>query len=341
MKIRSVELVNFRNHKKFVGKFSSTVTLIHGDNGTGKTSILEALYIAYRGTSFRGADHEATNIPKRWFRVRVDDTTDITRQVSYDDRDNAKKRKVVVDNHTSMRLPRKYLYPIVLFLPDDTQLINGSPSRRRDYFDRVIMQYNPLYGPLLRRYERALLQRNKLLKRPGLTSEQLFPWNIIIGDTGAEIARQRTELTKRIQKSINEYYEKIAGAKEKISISYSHPQMTSQSLVAQLEQSYERDSITGNTSVGPHRHDFLFTMRGSAADTLASRGEVRTIVLALKYIEADIIREVVGDEPLILLDDVFGELDSGRQRQLLDIFSGNQVIITSTESHQADTVIGL
>lgn len=341
MKIKSVELTNFRNHKKFAGTFSPTVTMICGDNGTGKTSILEAIYIAYRGSSFRGADHEATSARTKWFRLRVDDTTDLMRQVAYDNRDGAKQRKVTVDNHVSARLPRKHLYPVVLFLPDDTQLINGSPTRRRDYFDRVIMQYNPLYAPLVRRYERALLQRNKLLKHPGVTAEQLFPWDIILSDTGAEIIRQRSELVGRIQQSLERYYEKIASIKERVSLEYSHPGVTSQSLVAQLERAYEHDVVTGNTPVGPHRHDFLFNLRSQPASTLASRGEVRTIVLALKYIEADIIRDIVGEEPLILLDDVFGELDTSRQKQLLEIFSGNQVIITSTENHKSGTIISL
>ena len=342
MKLRSIRIINLRNHEQFEGIFSPTVTLIHGSNGSGKTSILEAIYIAYRGTSFRSADQEVLSIGKEWYRIETTDTEEIERVVTFDNRYEKSRKQFLIDHKTHLRLPMKNRYPIVLFLPDDTRLINGSPSRRRKYLDTVISQYQPHYSNILHRYERALLQRNRLLKQSGVAHDQLFAWDVILSNLGAEIISARVNYIERVNQSIQQYYRRVAKTEDEISMHYLSPHgHTAQSLLDNLQHSRAHDFLTGSTSVGPHRHDISIRLRSQAADSIASRGEVRTIILALKYIEADIIVEASGKHPLILLDDVFGELDKTRQTQLLTSFSESQVIITSTEKHTTHRRINL
>lgn len=238
-----------------------------------------------------------------------------------------------MDGRTLYRLPPKYKYPVVLFEPDDLRLLHGSPSRRRQFIDRFISQLNPLYGAALRKYERALKQRNNLLKRFNISNDQLFVWDLSLAEHGAYIIEQRIAFIERINQRLNEEYQDIAHTQDKVTVHYSHTLVgdMKQRLLAELQAHQERDKILGSTSVGPHRHDVIFEFNDSPALTVASRGEVRTIVLALKFLEVDIIEELSGLKPLILLDDVFSELDIDRQKALSDAVREHQIVITSTQ----------
>lgn len=332
MKLQSLRVQNFRNHSDFTCDFSPSNTLICGKNGAGKTSLLEAVYIMYRGSSFKGVDGDIVLAERAWYRVDIRDDTGINRAAIFDNREGKKQKQFTVDNKNSARLPNKYKYPIVLFTPDDLRLINGSPSRRRRYLDTVIAQYDPKYSPILRRYERALLQRNKLLKQHNTTADRLFSWNVILSETGAYIINARRGLTEKINDSINDYYHKIANIKEDINVVYTSPKLSPHSLLAHYESSFSHDQHTGSTSVGPQRHDLRLTMRTKLVSDGASRGEIRTIILALKYIEADLAYQYTEQRPVVLLDDVFGELDDERQKHLLTSFKDNQIIVTSTHT---------
>lgn len=330
MVIRNIRVQQFRNHSDASYELSPEVTVFHGKNGSGKTSLLEAIYILCRGSSFKAVDNDIVNYSEEWYRIDSRDDLSMQRTVAFDNTAGRKQKTITIDNKKSVRMPPKYKYPVILFTPDNTRLINGSPSRRRKYFDQVIGQYNPHYASLLRRYERALQQRNKLLKRQFVTPDDIFPWNIILSEAGAAIIEARKEFTEFANKKLTHYYRTIAQTDDDIEMTYIHPVATANTLLSHLEANFDRDRVTGSTSVGPHRHDYHVTLRGKLADDIASRGEIRTIILALKYIEADKLREVFDLEPLILLDDVFGELDDTRQKHLLRSFHSSQIIITTT-----------
>lgn len=332
MIFRSIRAQQFRNHRDTRYELSPQVTVFYGENGSGKTSLLEAIYILCRGSSFKAADIDIVNYNQEWYRIDMSDEAGFKRTISFDNRDGRKQKSVTVDNKKSLRMPAKYKYPVILFTPDDTRLINGSPSRRRKYFDQIISQYRPEYTPLLRRYERALQQRNKLLKRPSVSPDDVFAWNVILSNTGAEIIEARRSFVEYANSKLTEYYQAIAKNNDEIIVSYIHPVTTANTILSHLETNFDRDRITGSTSVGPHRHDYHIFLREKLADDIASRGEIRTIILALKYIEADKLREIFSLQPLILLDDVFGELDNIRQQHLMNSFSNSQIIITSTNS---------
>ncbi|MGE5298749.1 MAG: DNA replication/repair protein RecF [Acidobacteriota bacterium] len=337
----SVAVKNVRCHASYAARLEPHKTIITGANGSGKTSLAEAVYIALRGTTFRGTDADVIRHGAEWFRVDLTLTDGQTRSAIYRT-DQQSKREYLVNGKKMKRLGFRDKLPVVLFDPTDLQLISGSPSRRRRYLDQILSQSDPLYSRELSRYEKSVRQRNSLLKRQA-SAEQLFPWNVMIAQHGAYIYAQRWQLVGQLQQQINQLYSDIAGASDDISLHYSGqvaPANYQSYLLRQLEQSAERDGILGYTSHGPHRDDLAITFNGRAADATASRGEARSIIVALKHIELEIVHAVTGIVPLLILDDVFSELDTQRQLSLERLTNRYQTIITTTHlSDGSDTSI--
>lgn len=327
--VKRLDISGIRNHANYSCEFAPGVTLIHGDNGAGKTSLLESVYIAATGLSFRASDREILSRYADWYRVDAIDSSGDRRRIVYDNRGERPIKSLIIDDKKSARMPARYRLPIVIFEPDDLRLVHGSPTRRRQYLDRLISGLDPRYGTQLRRYSRALLQRNKLLKHTA-TADQIFPWDVILSDCAAYIIAARLDVCMQIDQLLTQYYREISSDNTELRFSYSRGRVSSNQLVEAYRQSLPRDLMLGNTSIGPHRDDFTVTYDDQLAADVVSRGENRTITLALKYIEASLVEASVGDRPIILLDDVFGELDSSRQRNLVHTFRDNQVILTST-----------
>lgn len=324
-----VSLVNFRSHEKYELKCKPSTTLILGENGCGKTSVLEAVYLALRGKSFRAVDREILKWEQAFYRVEVEFTSGEKTVVIYD----GVKKKFLVGDKKAARLPVKYKHPVVLFLPSDLELVEASASKRRDYFDRIIAQLDAKYSSSLWRYEKAMQQRNKLLKQEYLDEAALFSWNLLMAKYGVEIRKKRFELATEINERLTMVYRSIAENTDTVELVYgSYTEESSESeYLRLLSMDYERDKLTGHTNFGVHRDSWGFRFNGVEADGNASRGEMRSIILALKFIEADLLFETYGERPTVLLDDVFSELDDGRQRALIKNFEHNQVILTSVK----------
>lgn len=326
-----VAVKNIRCHAAYTTQLEPHKTIITGANGSGKTSLAEAVYIALRGTTFRGADADVVRHGAEWFRVDVTLTDGQVRTVTYRT-DQTSKREYTINGKKMKRLGFREKLPVVLFEPTDLQLISGSPSRRRRYLDQILSQSDPLYSRELSRYEKSVRQRNSLLKRQA-SQEQLFPWNVMIAQHGSYIHTQRHRLVSQLQQQINQLYGDIAASGDEIGLQYSshvEPANYQSYLLRQLEQSIECDSILGYTSHGPHRDDLAIMFNDRPADTTASRGEARSIIVALKHIELEIIHSVTGIAPLLILDDVFSELDTARQLSLERLTNQYQTIITTT-----------
>lgn len=329
--VKALSVQNIRSHDIFNIKLSPTITVITGDNGSGKTSLLEALYISLQGKSFRGSDQDVLRHDSPWWRIITGFDDYIKRIVTFDPSLATGRKKFVVDDKTVYRLPNKYKYPVVLFEPEDLRLLHGSPTRRRQFIDRFISQLDPLYSAAIHKYDRALKQRNNLLKQSHINPDELFIWDVALSEQGSYIIKERIAFIERLNGRLNEEYNLIANSNDAVSIHYSHTYIgnMNQKLLNDLSSHSQHDRVTGFTSIGPHRHDVIFQFNNFPALDVASRGEVRSIVLALKFLEVDIIEQIVGQKPIILLDDVFSELDDSRQKQLL--LSKNQTIITSTK----------
>jgi DNA replication and repair protein RecF len=329
--VKRLSVQNIRSHDKFTISLSPTVTVITGLNGSGKTSLIEALYIALQGSSFRGSDSDVLRRDMPWWRIDVEFDDYIKRIITFDPSLTTGRKKIIIDDKTVYRLPAKHRYPVVLFEPDDLRLLHGSPTRRRQFIDRFISQLDPIYSNALHKYERALKQRNNLLKKLYKTTNELFVWDVALSEYGAYIIEKRISFIELLNNQLNDAYDLIAKVNDSVSIHYSHTYIgdIKQKLLNDLHSHSERDAAIGFTSVGPHRHDVVFQFNGSPALDVASRGEVRSIVLALKFLEAKITEQITNIRPIILLDDVFSELDENRQNSLLS--AKNQIIITSTK----------
>lgn len=329
MNIKKLSVYNFRTHQDFSIELNPRTTVITGKNGSGKTSLAEAIYIGLRGLSFKGSDDDIVKTGEQWYRIELwhDESK---RTVTYSKEQTAAKKKFSIDDKTYYRLSLAKKYPIVIFEPDNLQLLSGSPNRRRQFIDRIIMNLDPAYARLLSRYDRALRQRNILLKQSVNHGETLFAWNVALSGYAESIIQHRQEVIDMLNRRLTRVYQKISGTKDNVTISYSFhpPSRPREYILRQLEQSLERDKVLGYTSVGPHRDDILFTFNGEDARQVASRGEVRSIVLAIKFIEVEIIEEKLKVKPVMILDDVYSELDDKRKKYVTEYMKDGQVIIT-------------
>lgn len=329
MIIKSITLTNFRNHSHYHLDCNPDTTLILGKNGCGKTSVLEAIYIATRGKSFRATDPDIIKRNTAFYRIELKTDSGEQIVVTYDGKN---KTYHILDKKTR-RLPKAHKYPIILFQPSDLNLISGSPSRHREYFDRFFSQLDESYAINLSRYEKAIRQRNEIIKSESCTPASLFSWNLLLAKYGAKLHQFREGITAEVNHLLTPTYASIASNDDQINLSY-HTAITNSTENAYLnilESNYDKDFYLGHTSFGVHKDDFEFIFNHQPADGSASRGESRSIILALKFIEANLITTTLNQKPIILLDDVFSELDDSRRKCLVNNFKKHQVIITSVE----------
>ena len=331
MILKTLRVQNFRTHSDFILEIGEKSTLISGANGSGKTSLLEAIYFALQGTSFRSSDKEILrNDGSSWFRIDLKDSRDSLRTIIFNNAVQKSKKQFLVDGNKKARLNASLRIPVVLFEPDDLQLLSGSPTRRRNFLDYFLSQIFPSFQLALTRYNKALKQRNNLLKRDNVSKDELFPWNLMLAEYGAEIISKRQDFLELLNSKIEEVYFEISGVKDEIKIDYLGEKVSKNEILAILSENIERDKILGYTNFGPHKHDIQFIFNKKPAQNVASRGENRSLVLALKFIETDILSDLTSKRPIVLLDDVFSELDDDRQKLLTKHFSKYQTIITST-----------
>lgn len=331
MHLSDISLKQFRSYEDAHFEFSPSLTLITGKNGSGKTNLLEAVYVLLQGGSFRVSDRDMMRSGDSWW--RLDGTIDGEfRQVRYQIDHHPPKHLVI--HELSKRFMAKDRLPVVLFEPNDLLLIHGSPTRRRDAIDTMLISLSSVYKTTLGKYERALKQRNNALKRqlPNL-DDQLFSWDVLLSEYGVEIILARQELIQKLNERIGGYYAQIAGLQHSLNIVYKHDlgdDVTPSRYIQSLHTKLSLDKLRGTTSFGPHRDDLEFILRGVDAKQSASRGEVRSSILALKLAYTELLENVYQQKPLILLDDVFSELDETRQKNLLTLIVSNQTIITDT-----------
>ncbi|PID32649.1 DNA recombination protein RecF [Candidatus Saccharibacteria bacterium] len=340
MPIKKIVLKNIRSYDLFSAEFSPGITLILGKNGTGKTSLLEAIYYTSLGSSFRGrsrdmiahgadrADILLENYDGSQRRAMISQTADQTT-----------RRSFTIKDKNYQRLSPQNRQPVVLFEPEELRLISSSPERRRRFIDGMLSRLYPQYSTVLSRYQRTLLQRNSLLKRRSEIDQkswenQLFTWDIKFAELAEQIVRMRREFIANSNTRLSPHYSAIAGQEHHISTSYqseTDKDNYKQQLINQLHSQKVADSYRGFTSVGPHRDDFVINIDDHPASEVASRGEMRTIMLAYKLLEIEMQTEIYDQPPLILMDDVFSELDSSRESKLMKALRDYQTIITATD----------
>jgi len=334
--INSLRLQQYRSYLDDSFEFSGSVNIIVGPNASGKTNLLEALLMVCRGSSFRARDAELVGFGKPWARLDAAADKDSHRSVKLEiDADDKTQKTFEVDGQTLHRLSFQKTLPVVLFEPNHLQLLHGSPERRRDFLDDLLEQLTPGFSTTRRHYRRAVAQRNALLKQGHDTNHQLFAWNVRLSDLGGYLADARLQLLSDINSRLSELYTRLAQRQTSISLQYDSAVSADQyssDLLHKLERSQQHDFERGFTSHGPHRDDISIVINDHPAQEAASRGEVRTLLLALKLIEVELVEGQRSQPPILLLDDVFSELDGARRRALTEVLASHQTFITTTDA---------
>lgn len=334
--LTDLRLQNFRSYVDESFELSQGVNIIVGPNASGKTNFLEAILVLARGSSYRAKDSELVRFDQPWARLDGHSETSGRRTVKIT-REPVPSKQYEIDDSTYKRLNLAHSLPVVLFEPNHLQMFAGNPERRRDYLDDLLEQTTVGYGSLRRQYKRTLAQRNRLLKQIVTVSHsQLFPWDVRLSQLAGQLVRARSELAESINTDLPSLYKRLSQTKSKVAVEYdSHWPVEAYEtrLLKKLESSRSDDLLRGFTGHGPHREDLLITFDGRPTQAVASRGEIRTTVLALKIIELQIIQSARDNQPpLLLLDDVFSELDGKRRHALTDHLSAYQTFITTTDA---------
>lgn len=333
--ITDLRLQNFRSYKDSSFEVSPGVNIVVGPNASGKTNLLEAVLVLARGSSYRARDAELVSFDKPWARLDIHSDSGDQRTVKIVNQPLPAKL-YEIGGKEYKRLSLQHSLPVVLFEPNHLQLLSGGPERRRDYLDDLLGQTTPGYAGVRRQYRRALAQRNSLLKQPhNASASNVFPWDLRLSQLAGQIVRARHGLAEQINTEISGLYKKLSGSKTKVTVRYDcrwAPENYETNLLKKLEAGFEDDRLRGFTGAGPHREDLTVLFDNHPAQEVASRGEARTALLALKIIELRLLEAARAKTPLLLLDDVFSELDGKRRHALTDYLAPYQTFITTTDA---------
>lgn len=332
MYVLHLELVHFRNYRALSLDLHPGTTVFVGDNGQGKTNLLEAVAVLALGKSFRTPRDDEWRMwgeDRSLIRAEVVTARGSTElELSYDGRTKTAKAGGVTLERLQAFVGR---LGVVLFVPEDLALIGGAPKLRRRFFDLELAQRKPRYLYHLSRYNKILLQRNRLLKDEtdaATKASLLEAYDPLLAESGAYVMHERARFVERIAPHAEAIYGALSGGRERLGLRYVtavEPEAFAGGVEdveavfrQKLAESRERDIIRRQSLIGVHRDDLLITIDGRPAETHASQGQRRSAALALKLAEAAVAREDLGEPPVVLLDDVLSELDPRRQAALLE-----------------------
>jgi DNA replication and repair protein RecF len=337
MKIADLKLTNFRSHKKAHFIFDDNITLIEGPNGIGKTNILEAIHVLSTGKSPRAKyDRDLIEYNSNFstlaahVQTKEDDLMLDMQIIKSETFENASTKRVKVN-----KVPKTIAYfcgvfNSVLFTPEDIQLITGSPSERRKYLDAVLTQTDNKYKKAHSAYIKALHQRNKILEKLHNENkgwDEIEFWTHQLLEQGLYIQEKRKNAIEKLEIELIRIGAELNPEKPNLKLNYKKSLLTK----TKLDDTIQREISAKTTLIGPHRDDFEILFDNKNIGEFGSRGEQRSIILALKLAEINFIEHEKGERPVLLLDDVFSELDETHRKAVMDVIENQQSIITSAE----------
>ncbi len=334
MFIKSLKLKDYRNYDLLNLEFDKATNIFYGDNAQGKTNILEAVYLSGTTKSHRSSkDRDLIRFQCEESHI---ETVVVKNGVPYQIDMHLKKNspKGIAINRIPIKKATELfgLMNFVFFSPEDLNIIKNGPSERRRFMDLELSQLDKLYLKDLTSYNRIVNQRNKLLKdasfQPSLL-DTLDIWDMQLISYGKKIISRRKQFIQEVNEIIEEVHSKLTGGKEKIILSYESGCGTL-SLEEAVLRNRERDIKMKSTSAGPHRDDICFRIGDIDIRRFGSQGQQRTAALSLKLSEIELVKKIIKDTPVLLLDDVLSELDKNRQNYLLDSIHDIQTLITCT-----------
>lgn len=345
---KRVRVVNFRNIKEAEVSFGEGVNILSGKNAQGKTNLLEAIFFAAIGKSFRTSHEEdLIRMGEDFAEVSVDFADSVREQNLTVRLMRGKRRRI---EHNRLRLTKLSeavgLFRTVLFGPEHLSIVKEGPAERRNFLDVAISQLYPVYLRALQNYHRVLAQRNKLIrdaeKEPEAFRQTVEFWSEQLAEASAIAADYRLRYIERLDPVVGELFREMTDGQEVPELIYEpspkmeedvirNPAAAKERILAQLTGNTERELAAGTTLWGAHKDDVRIRLNGSEARSFASQGQQRSLALAMKLAEGEICGQVCRETPVFLFDDVFSELDGTRRKYLAEKLTGRQVIITSCE----------
>ena len=334
MYVEKIKLQNFRNYKQLELNLNKNINIIYGNNAQGKTNILESIFLCSFGKSFR------TTKEKEMIKF---DETNLVVEVFYQKKDRNGKIKIEIGDKKQIYLNGIKIKKlsellgnvnIVIFTPDDINILKDGPAGRRRFLDMMIGQLRPNYVYNLNMYLKTIEQRNNYLRQireENKPEEMLEIWDEKLAEYAQIIFNYRNEFIKKIVNKINKIHSEITENKETLEIEYISNCENKENYLKLLKERRKLDIIKGFTTKGIHRDDFMIYINEKEVGTYGSQGQNRTVVLSLKLAELNVIYDEIGEYPILLLDDFMSELDIERRKNFLNNIKNTQVILTGTE----------
>lgn len=348
MTVKSIHVKDYRNAVEREIALSAGKNAFVGPNARGKTNLLESVYFAGVGRSFRtprekelirkGADRAYILVTAN--KNGVDETVRIVL-------DRAENKRVAINGVPITRMSELMgVCPVVLFCPDGLKIVKDAPADRRRFMDISLCQLSKAYFISLSQYGRILASRNKLLKSGGANADTLAPWDELLADAGAKVVKSRMGFIRELKPYASDRHAFLSDGKETLSLEYEGcggdgVDGIKRALLQRFAADRENDLRLKYTHSGPHKDDIKISVDGVDLRAFGSQGQQRTAALALKLAEMALLTATMGSSPVLLLDDVFSELDGTRTKKLLAALDGFQSIITTTDSSPFDDTVNI
>lgn len=335
MKINSLSLRNFRNYESLDISFNPSRNIIVGENAQGKTNLVESVYMCSFARSFRTSNStDLVMFGKDMCLISADiESSSFDRKIGISVTRQGKKMIKKDGKPVSRTAELLNNLVVVIFSPEDLRIIKDSPDKRRNFINKEISQLRPRYFECLKNYNDALKQKNALLKSDVIMDEMLDIYDSQLAYNGYELVKYRRNFVDKLSACSSELQSRISQGRETLEITYSESCRadSAEQMMAEFAASREKDRMYRSASIGPHRDDLEFFINGKDARKFGSQGQQRTIALCMKLAEVRIARDVLMENPVLILDDVLSELDIERQKFLLKEIDDVQLFITSTE----------
>jgi DNA replication and repair protein RecF len=347
MYIQELSVVNFKNFEHAEFQFSDSLNCFIGNNGAGKTNLMDAIYyLSFCKSFLNSVDAQNIRFDQDYFMIQGKYSRLDSEETVYCGLKRNQK-KIFKRNQKDYRKLSEHigLIPLIIVTPSDTNLITGGSEERRRFVDSVISQYDALYLENLIRYNRALLQRNNLLKqfagRSNFQAESLEVWNDQLVKYGLQIHEVRKMFIEKLQPIFQNYYELISGGTEKVGLKH-QSDLYENDFGGLLEQMVGKDRMLQYTTCGIHKDDFEFELSANPIKRFGSQGQKKTYLVAIKLAQFDFMKEVSGLTPILLLDDIFDKLDKSRVEHIVQLVADDhfgQIFITDTNREHLDQMI--
>ena len=340
MYIKSIKLNNFRNYSNQEIQLDKEINIFFGDNAQGKTNVLESIFLCAIGKSFRAKKEKEL--------IKIDEEK-ATVEIEFEKIDRDGKIKIELTNKKDVFINgiKKNKVSeilgninIVMFSPDDIEILKSGPAKRRRFLNILISQLRPQYVYYLNMYIKTIEQRNNYLRQikelNNPTQEMLKIWDEKLAEYASYVFNYRNEFVEKIKDKILSIHKNITQEKEEIKIKYISDCLNKEKYIEELEKNWEQDILRGYTTKGVHRDDIYIYINGKQVNIYGSQGQNRTVILSLKLSELEIIYDEIGEYPILLLDDFMSELDSKRRENFLKSISNAQILITCTDEFTID-----